>query len=328
MLRGWILLIGSLALGGCEGIKVEEAKYKEVPSAERRILLYTEHFAGVDPRVHVQTITYAGHRREWVVFKGNGHQAEILLSEAGPGYYWTEFVNKPAGDYVTDWPYFKSRTIKLGSKGNSPGPLGATSYQRFQHSDSDCVSLMNSFSPTVSDRGGGPIKSTKFIIGYFCNKPGEVLSEERIKAFISGLGIRGEKEPTADLKAKFGRQPAASVATLGATAPAPEAQKEPTPIYCYDSGKDIPYIVLSGRYVPRRCVGVDKEITKVEYERLQAAKPTGTTPPQVPSGVTATEPRTKAAVEKRLEELKQLLDKGLITPDEAARKRREILDSL
>ena len=42
----------------------------------------------------------------------------------------------------------------------------------------------------------------------------------------------------------------------------------------------------------------------------------------------ATDPPSKAAVEKRLEELKSLLDKGLVTPEDAAKKREEILKSL
>lgn len=43
---------------------------------------------------------------------------------------------------------------------------------------------------------------------------------------------------------------------------------------------------------------------------------------------TATQPATKASIEKRLRELKKLLDNGLITQDEAAKKRKGILSSL
>lgn len=48
----------------------------------------------------------------------------------------------------------------------------------------------------------------------------------------------------------------------------------------------------------------------------------------IPRTTSATKSPTKQTSEKRLEELKKLLDDGLITPDEAAKKRQEILNSL
>ena len=47
-----------------------------------------------------------------------------------------------------------------------------------------------------------------------------------------------------------------------------------------------------------------------------------------PTTKKASQPATSGKIDKRLRKLKKLVDDGLITPDEAAEKRREILNSL
>jgi cytochrome c-type biogenesis protein CcmH/NrfG len=68
--------------------------------------------------------------------------------------------------------------------------------------------------------------------------------------------------------------------------------------------------------------GPDKEITKAEYERLKnKKKDTATTEPDTASS--GDDP-----LEAKLEKLQKLLDKGLITEEEAAEKRAKILEDL
>lgn len=85
--------------------------------------------------------------------------------------------------------------------------------------------------------------------------------------------------------------------------------------YCIDPISGKPY--ASGL----QCNGIDKLLTKAEYEDLTAS------PTSKAEKVSPSMPIT-AAIGKRLEELKGLLDRGLLTPDEAASKRKEILKGL
>lgn len=117
--------------------------------------------------------------------------------------------------------------------------------------------------------------------------------------------------------------------------------------YCLDRFDNTPYVGNT------HCRGVDRDLTKAEYDGLMALpmsriKNIGTPlPPIMPiekhlailmgnSAQTPTptaspplvQPKTTATVERRLGELRNLIDKGLLTPDEAAEKRKEILNSL
>ena len=59
-----------------------------------------------------------------------------------------------------------------------------------------------------------------------------------------------------------------------------------------------------------------------------SSSPKKTSAPTAKPATTVTKSSAKASVEQRLRRLKKLLDEGLISPDEATAKRKQILDSL
>ena len=85
--------------------------------------------------------------------------------------------------------------------------------------------------------------------------------------------------------------------------------------YCIDRNNSNPYESST------QCNGMDKLLTKAEYENLTASS-TAKIKKALPSKP------MPAAIVNRLEELKDLLSKGLVTPKEAASKRKEILKEL
>ena len=194
-------IVSTIALVGCETLNVEEATYKDVPSDQGKIVLFTEMFGGVEPRVQVKIDGLS--RYELAFYSSGDYRSEIYYYHIQP-LTSARHPYRSAAEYIAWWTFFKDRSFTLGETGSAKGPMGRIPYQRFQYSEVECFSFRKPVFTRGSDKGGGG-SYDRYFIGYFCNRPKEKLSEERIGSFIGGFGVRGENEPPAEIRAKYGK---------------------------------------------------------------------------------------------------------------------------
>lgn len=181
-----LLLSGALA--GCSNAG---AKYPSIGWAgtDTAYVLFTAPaFKGTDSK-HV-VFTDMWQHEEYVLFEGNGAQAEIIYAAADERDTIALDYSYPLKPMVKTWNIANAHPVVWGEKGQTGAPLGAYFYQHFKLSDvgRDCVGFFTEWDLKDDDP---QLRNGKVLFGYYCAPPGTELTQTAVFDLLDNIWIRG-----------------------------------------------------------------------------------------------------------------------------------------
>jgi hypothetical protein len=181
-----LLLSGVLA-----GCNTAGAKYPTVDWAgtETAYVLFTTPAFKDTKSKHV-VFTDMWQHEEYVLFQGDGAQAEIIYSAADERDTIALDYSYPLEPMVRTWNIANAHSIVWGDKGQTGAPLGAYFYQHFKLSDvgRDCVGFFTEWDLKDDDP---QLRNGKVLFGYYCEQPGTALSQTAVFDLLDNIWIRG-----------------------------------------------------------------------------------------------------------------------------------------
>ncbi|NKB59235.1 MAG: hypothetical protein GKS00_23170 [Alphaproteobacteria bacterium] len=181
-------MLFSGALAGCTATS---ANYPNVAWAgsETAYVLFTAPAFKDTSSKHI-VFTDMWQHEEYVLFQGNGAQAEIIYVAANERDTIALDYNLPVVPMVKTWNIANAHPVVWGEKGQTGAPLGAYFYQHFRLSDvgRDCVGFFTEWDLKDDDP---QLRNGKVVFGYYCEKPGVILTQAGIFNLLDNIWIRG-----------------------------------------------------------------------------------------------------------------------------------------
>jgi hypothetical protein len=187
-----LLALATAALGGCGFSAIEPPATVNLAPQDRLILFPAQAFKGT--RSLQVKYTDPWQREDYALFKGNGAQAEILHAaitergfEVALEYLFT--VDRS----VETWNLSRQYTLSWGEPGRLQRPFAVFFYisYRLVETNRPCFG----FSAEWDDPPEDPVQRPgKVLFGYYCAKPGTVLTGDEIETLIGRIGLRGVTE--------------------------------------------------------------------------------------------------------------------------------------
>ena len=186
--RAAAILIGSLALAGCQSVGSYQPDVAWAGSQDAVVLMTAPEFKNLPSR-HV-VFTDIWQREEYALFQGGGAQAEIIYAAAD------ERDNVALNNYLTvermvnTWNIARNHKVAWGQSGRVGAPLGAYFYQRFALADinRNCFGFITEW----DQRNDDPyLRYSKILFGYYCARTGDAIAEAEIAGLLDNVWIRG-----------------------------------------------------------------------------------------------------------------------------------------
>jgi hypothetical protein len=187
-----LMALAAAALGGCRFSALEPPATAKVAFQDRLILFAAQTFKGT--RSLQVKYTDPWQREDYALFKGNGAQAEILHAaitergfEVALEYLFT--VDRS----IETWNLSREYTLSWGERGRLQGSFAVFFYipYRLVETNRPCFGFSAEWDDPPEDPDHRP---GKVLFGYYCAKPGTVLTGDEIETLIGRIGIRGVTE--------------------------------------------------------------------------------------------------------------------------------------
>ncbi len=183
---GCLLMSGFLA--GCQ---TTGATYPNVGWAGTKtayILFTAPAFKGTESK-HV-VFTDMWQHEEYVLFQGQGAQAELIYSAANERDTIALDFNYPLQRMIRTWNIANAHPVTFGEKGQTGAPLGAYFYQHFRLNDvnRDCVGFFTEWDLKDDDP---QLRNGKALFGYYCERPGAIINQAQVYNLLDNVWIRG-----------------------------------------------------------------------------------------------------------------------------------------
>ena len=193
--RTWTLLALTVSVlaGGCTIADIGP-EYVEVSEEQSGLLFYgpglaggfRQFLAGHDQNYVRQTVATYGPKAGEFPF------AQMFFSETPPDRH---FARAPrVEESIEEWGWFRSRTIRVGAKGDAVNAIGRIDYAAATADAIACVVWIQTFGP----REGGGV-GTRLLSGFYCRGEGPMFSADEAESIVRLVGHRkyGVVEPPA-----------------------------------------------------------------------------------------------------------------------------------
>jgi hypothetical protein len=217
------------------------------------------------------------------------------------------------------WNRFKKSELRIGEETSITTPLGEIHTQRFYDGTRECFHFNHHFWRSSRDNQQ---RFTRGLSGYFCEKNNTKLSSNTMSDFLHQIGVTRHYDPRPNTTVE---------------------NKTAENFQSSQSNQNQKSIKGTDKDVCRNALHADEIAWEGKYfqEYVKEAKDRNLTPQKCaeltgrlevktvsPSSVSITNDGISDEIDRRLEKLKSLIDKGLISEEEASQKRKEILEGL
>jgi hypothetical protein len=175
--------LARLAQGG------EAAEFQQIAARDSNIVFLAKQFAGspmITLRHKLDNVGVA----EIAVYAALGYHAQIFLAQGMKGAEVSLERRQSPKEALSEWDVLKNKEVVWGKTGSSSSPIGEVDWQGFNFGPLSCFVFYRAFAPTSTSYG-----PTKYMHGFFCNKPGEKLTAESIQDLFHRLGVHDYAEP-------------------------------------------------------------------------------------------------------------------------------------
>lgn len=186
-----VILLATVLLGGCGILTAQWPIYVTIPPEEERIKFDADAFrdnASAAPP-HVKYVD-VWQREEYALFQGNGAQAEAIYSTVTAQQTALQYNYYTLRRAVDTFNLNRRQTKQWGSNGSIPFGSGVLFYQSYRlvPTDRACVGYSGSWETVGADPEFRPSKA---LLGYYCARPGETLSQAESTSILSRLSVIG-----------------------------------------------------------------------------------------------------------------------------------------
>jgi hypothetical protein len=177
----WLLsLLLLLSVPGCGNLP----QTKFAPATETSIVLNDDRFAGHAPSIAARDV-FCG-RQESVAWAAPDGVAHLLLMTANPGCGITDPLG-PEDRLIKIWPWLSTGNLRFGGEPVMiESGMGSIWVRQFERDDRHCFFFQHSFGDLTNDPH---FESMKFIVGFFCGRPGLANTRSGIEAFVKSIVI-------------------------------------------------------------------------------------------------------------------------------------------
>ena len=176
---------------------------RHVAAQESNIMFLAEQFAGSP--IYAEAREGSKAIDEIAVYDARGFHAEIFLSQGKGGFALKLWKRQTPKESLSTWRVFRDWKLTWGETGSSDSAIFEVDWQKFDARGQNCFVFYRAFAPKATRRQRFGLRAfvprsaapspTKFMRGFFCNRPGEGLADEAIHRLFRRLGVRGFAEP-------------------------------------------------------------------------------------------------------------------------------------
>ena len=184
------LFLAATGLSGCLTTFTPPSKISHVTPEEVLIVFDAPEFAGTAPKraKFMDNMDL----EEYARFEGGGAVAEVIYSATVPEAYFTAALDYPftVDESVRTWNFALRHTLEWGPVDRAAADLTEFFYRPFRIVDTNrsCVGFSADWDMVVHDPD---VRSRKSMFGYYCARPGEALSADRMVDLLDSIAVRG-----------------------------------------------------------------------------------------------------------------------------------------
>jgi hypothetical protein len=181
------VLILLIAVAGCAVSSRQDSGVDWIVPGEHQIVFSAAGFR--DPKPIRVIYTDVWQTEEYVLYKADGRQLEMIFAQASKSFTVALNYQMPIETMVATWNRNSQHTIVWGPLGRIDNRLGTWFYRTYEHSgrQRSCVGFLVEWDEIYEDPQRRP---GKVLFGYYCAAAGEALADKAVRALIGGIRIR------------------------------------------------------------------------------------------------------------------------------------------
>ena len=303
-LKLMLLLAASVSMSSCQTMPKKETSLVVVPG-----VFQPKDFAAKKSR------TSRSGKEEWITANNNDQFAGVMLNVTN-NLYVIELGITLSKRHLRVWNYFKEGQIDFGVETNINTPLGKIPVVKFSYKNNQCIYFRYLFKKSGRD---AVLRFRNDLNGYFCENSSHDISDKVISDFLHQVGVTKYYNPTpTTATAVSTRSPSSSEQKISNLSDIELCR------IALIKGKGS-WNLANNIQIAEISEARDRNLTPQKCAELTDRTKTET---NTSSSTSSTNDGKPEDIQLRLKKLKSLIDQGLITEEDAASKRKEILEGL